>query len=143
MTKHPLVLFLAVALVLGGCIAAPKSRHAAQQQADGTVFPPPPDEPRFYFERTLHNRADVVPDTDSDIFRRTVTGERKTAEGISKPYGIAVHRGRVFVGDTAGRAVVVFDIPGQQFFRIGESDPGMLITPMGMDVDQLGNLYVV
>lgn len=143
MTKHPLLLILVTAIALSGCIAAPKPKDVAVEQQEVLAFPPPPDEPRFIYEKSLHNSADVVPDTQTDILRRSVTGEQKTADGLAKPYGVAVHRGRVFVGDTVGRAVVVFDIPGQKFFRIGETDPGMLAMPMGLDVDKQGNLYVV
>jgi DNA-binding beta-propeller fold protein YncE len=49
----------------------------------------------------------------------------------------------VFVGDTVTRVVMVFDIPGQRFFKIGKEDPGGLSMPLGLDVDRQGNLYVV
>jgi len=143
MTKRTLVLILVVSLALGGCIAAPKSKEVVSQQQDELVFPPPPEEPRFFYERSLYNSADVVPDTESELLKRTLTGETRTANGLSKPYGVAVRHGRVFVGDSVGRVVVVFDIPGQRFFKIGEQDPGALIMPLGLDLDKQGNLYVV
>lgn len=143
MTKQPLVIILAAALALGGCMSIPESREAQKQETAAVVFPPPPDEPRFFYERTLYSSADVKPDTGADAFRRTITGEQRQGEGLSKPYGVAVHRGRVFVGDTVARVVMVFDIPGQRFFKIGEADPGGLSMPLGMDVDKQGNLYVV
>jgi DNA-binding beta-propeller fold protein YncE len=73
------------------------------------------------------------------------TGETLTAgaEGLSKPYGVAVFHGRVYVSDTAQQAVAVFDIPGQRFFKIGEDETGKLALPMGLDVDAQGNVYVV
>lgn len=143
MTKQSLIFILAAALVLGGCMAVPESRETQKREAAVIVFPPPPDEPRFFYERTLRSSADVNPDTDTDIFRRAVTGEQRQGEGLSKPYGVAVHRGHVFVGDTVGHAVMVFDIPGQRFFKIGDDEQGAVSLPLGMDVDNQGNLYVV
>lgn len=142
MAKRSLVYILAAALALGGCMVAPKSQDAKQGSAV-IVFPQPPDEPRFFYERTLRSSADVKLDTDKDALRRALTGEEKTGEGISKPYGVAVHRGRVFVGDTVGRSVVVFDVPEQRFFKIGKDDTGALAMPLGLDVDKQGKLYVV
>ncbi|OFZ66652.1 MAG: 6-bladed beta-propeller [Betaproteobacteria bacterium RBG_16_56_24] len=145
MTKRSPLLFLAIALVLGGCMMAmPDSKYGDKgSRQNELVFPLPPDEPRFYFERTIFSSADVRPDTASDKFRRALTGEQITGDGLAKPYSVAVHHGRVFVGDTVRRTVMVFDIPEQRFFTIGEEDPGGLVMPLGMDVDKQGNLYVV
>jgi hypothetical protein len=145
MTKRPPIFILAAALALGGCMMAmPDSRDMEKKTAqDDLTFPPPPDEPRFYYERTIFSSADVKPDTSADKLRRALTGEQITGEGLAKPYSIAVHHGRIFVGDTVRRCVMVFDIPEQKFFTIGEEDPGGLVMPLGLDVDKQGNLYVV
>lgn len=143
MAKRSLVFILAASLVLGGCVVIPESRETVQAKPEVLVFPLPPDEPRFFFESSIRSSADVKPDTDTDAFRRAVTGEQRRGEGLVKPYGVAVHRGRVFVGDTVGRVIMAFDIPEQRFFKIGEEDPGAVSLPLGMDVDKQGNLYVV
>jgi DNA-binding beta-propeller fold protein YncE len=107
------------------------------------VFPPPPDEARFTYERSLYTSADVVSEDKNANLRRLFTGEPRTGEGMGKPYGIAVYQGRVFVSDTALHYVAVFDIPGQRYFKIGEDEVGRIGTPFGLDVDGKGNLYVV
>jgi DNA-binding beta-propeller fold protein YncE len=65
---------------------------------------------------------------------------------MTKPYGIAVHHGRMFVGDTVRHDIGVYDFPEQKFFKIGveedEEGHGKLEMPMGLDVDGQGNLYV-
>lgn len=132
-------LALAAVLVLSGCISVP-APHEAEQEIP--VFPSPPDEPRFVYERSIYSSADVLPDSSTNQFKRLVTGEQRQGEGLAKPYGVAVHHGRVFVGDTVRRVVMVFDIPEKRFFTIGEDDPGGLSLPLGLDVDRQGNLYV-
>jgi len=144
MTKRSTLLILVASLALGGCMMSmPDSKDLEKEKVeDSLIFPPPPDEPRFYYERTIFSSADVKPDTSTDKLRRALTGERITGDGLAKPYSIAVHHGRIFVGDTVRRAVLVFDIPEQKFFTIGEEDPGGLVMPLGLDVDKEGNLYV-
>jgi len=132
-------LILAIVLALGGCISVPETPKTPQEVL---VFPPPPDEPRFYYERTIFSSADVTPDAATSQFKRLVTGEQLQGEGFAKPYGIAVHHGRIFVSDTGRHMVIVFDIPEKKFFTIGEEDPGALALPLGLSVDRQGDLYV-
>lgn len=115
------------------------------KRADYTnpVFPPPPHEARFYYERSIYSTADVEKKDKNADLKRMLTGEAEGGSGLSKPYGVAVYHGRIFVSDSAGSAVVAFDIPGQRAFRIGESGDGALRMPLGLDVDGKGNLYVV
>ena len=124
-------------------MAMPESGDQKRATPDNLIFPPPPDEPRFYYERSIFSSADVKPDTATDKLRRALTGEHVTGQGLAKPYSVAVHHGRIFVGDTVRRSVMVFDIPEQKFFTIGEEDPGGLLMPMGLDTDKHGNLYVL
>lgn len=138
-----LIFILAATVVAGGCTMSAKPRAMPQSMKDMLIFPAPPDEPRFIYERTLQGSTDVVPDAENDALRRALTGEKKRGEGLGKPYGVAVHRGRVFVGDTGRRNVMVFDIPAQKFFTIGEEEPGQLGRPLGIDVDKDGNLFVL
>lgn len=106
------------------------------------VYPAPPDAPRFVYERTIYGSGDIVPPRSDAAFRRLVTGELERSEGLAKPYAVAVHRGRIFVSDSADRFVKVFDIPEGRYFKIGEDEQGPLVKPLGIDVDGEGNLFV-
>ncbi len=106
------------------------------------VYPPAPNEARFYFQQSLTSSADVVQEDDSASFKRLLTGQVKTGIGMGKPFGVAVHQGRVFVSDTLRRMVMVFDKPAAKYIEIGTNAPGELFKPMGLDVDLNGNLYV-
>lgn len=133
------ILQLVGVLLLAGCAVTTQ----APKVQDIPVFPAAPDEARFIYERTIYSSADVVKEDKNADLKRLLTGEARTGEGLGKPYGVAVYHGRVYVGDTGLHTVAVFDIPGQRFFRIGDGDLGKLVTPMGLDVDGKGNLYVV
>lgn len=106
------------------------------------VYPAAPNEPRFYFQQSIISSADVEKDGENDAFKRIVTGQVKTGVGMGKPFGVTVHKGRVFVSDTLKRMVMAYDKPEGKFFEIGTTTPGELFKPMGLDVDLKGNLYV-
>jgi DNA-binding beta-propeller fold protein YncE len=132
------IIHLVGVLWLAGC-AGPQEA----QKITIPVFPPAPEEPRFYYERTIYNSADVLPEDQSADLKRLLTGERRSGEGLGKPYGVAAFQGRIYVSDTGLHSVMVFDIPNQRFFKIGEEGDGALTMPLGLDVDAKGDLYVV
>lgn len=129
--------FFVIALV--GCAA---TAPVARKPIEIPVFPPPPEQARFIYERSIYSSADVIRDDGKTDFRRMVTGEKKVGEGLAKPYGIAVHQGRVFVTDTVKRVVMVFDFPQGIYREIGAQAEGGLRLPLGVDVDGAGNVYV-
>ena len=130
---------LLVGVALAGCALAPPP---APPKAAAPVFPQPPDTPRFAFEGTIYGSADVLAEEPGGELRRFVTGEGKSTEVLSKPYAVAVHRGRVYVSDSAERFIKVFDFNLGKYSRIGEDDPGRIVKPLGIDVDHDGRLYV-
>lgn len=130
---------ICLATLLSAC--APPSQ-IQPRKADQLAFPAPPDDPRFVYERSLYSSADVTFESEDSVLRRTLTGSARTGEGLGKPYAIAVHRGRVYVSDSAERFIKVFDVPQARYFRIGEDGDGQITKPLGIDVDDAGNLYV-
>lgn len=134
------LLLAGAAMLLTAC--APVQESVKQKEIQ-LVFPAPPDEPRFIFERTIYGSADVVPVDEGFGLRNALTGERQASEVMGKPYAVAVHRGRIFVSDSAESVVKVFDIPEGRYFTIGGEDgEGALRKPLGIDTDGTGNLYV-
>lgn len=129
------------AMLLAGCAQVPDA--PPPKPLETPVFPPPPEAPRIVWERTLASSADIVPDDKDGALRRMVTGEMRSGEGLAKPYGVAARHGKVYVGDTVARAVMVFDLNARKFSRIGNDDPGSLRMPFGLDVDSKGRLYVL
>jgi hypothetical protein len=123
----------------GGCVAPEKPDEPAQPLP---VYPPPPEQPRFVYERTITGSTDVKEETSTSRLRRLVTGESEYGQGFGKPFDCAVLAGRLYVSDTVLRAVLAFDFPGGKFFDVGESGPGAVKKPLGLAVDNAGRLYV-
>lgn len=131
-----LLSFAALALLLTGCASAPQNEFVAP------VFPPPPDEPRFIYERSLISSADVEELSATEKFKIMATGMARDARGMTKPFDVAVHRGRVYVTDTIQNSVEMFDIPGKRYKRFGTSGAGILSKPLAIDVADNGEVYV-
>lgn len=132
-------------VVLGLAACAQVGEEGAQVTKRVLVYPGPPDEPVFIHERTIRSNIDVEPEKEDSKLKAMLTGEGPSATGMHKPYGVAVHHGRVFVSDTYARNVKVFDVPEGKFFTIGDSDKladkQRLVKPIGIATDEMGNLY--
>lgn len=116
-------------LFMTGCASTPKMEEFVPP-----VYPPPPADPRFIYERTLKFSSNVEDFTTGDAIKLFATGESRKIQALIKPYGVAVYHGRVYVTDTVDREVMVFDIPGKRFFIIGNRSPGALQKPHGIAV---------
>jgi len=128
------------AIMLASCAMAPLEQPD-QVQAD-IVFPPPPEPVRFIFERTIYGSADIKSVDKESRWRRMLTGETATSQGLAKPFDVEVCQGRIYVSDTVARSVLLFDVPGGEFTEIGVREPGLLRKPLGMATDEECNLYV-
>ncbi len=132
-------LFGGLALILG---LSACSSTAVQPIKVKPVFPPAPNQARFYFQQSILSSADVEQEQANASFKRLITGQARIGNAMAKPFGVTVHQGRVFVSDTVKRMVLAFDKPAAKYIEIGTSAPGELFKPMGLDVDQKGTLYV-
>lgn len=131
-----------VLLGFSGCAQVGEEKKVVTRRL---VWPEPPDEARFVYERTIKGSDDVIGESEDTAMKLLLTGEKRQSLGFRKPYGIAVHRGRIFVSDTADHIVKVFDVPESKFFTIGDAPElttkQRLVKPIGISVDNAGNLY--
>ncbi len=134
--KRSFIGLLPALLLLGGCTAPVK-------EFIPPVFPAAPEVPRYIYERTLISSGDVEEMSSSDKFKVFATGQSKRVHGIVKPYDVATHQGRIYISDTVQRAVLMFDIPNKKFTIFGNVGAGALSKPIGLDVSDEGEVYVV
>ena len=135
--------FIVLAGALASCAApGPDASRAAAQQPE-LVFPPPPETPRFVFERTILGSADITVEDSESKWRRILTGEVDASTSFSKPFDVEACQGRLYVSDTVRRSVHIFNVPTGDYKEIGLDEPGILRKPLGMAVDGDCNLYVV
>ena len=126
-----------------GSCAAPPPRKAEDEDKGDRLWPAPPELPRYVYETVLRNLGDVTEETPDEKLRNRLTGVRR-ADGkvIEKPASIAARDGRIFVGDSIRRSILVFDVPRRKVFQFGLRAPGTLAKPTAIALDRGGRLYV-
>ena len=130
---------LAFYIMLQGCASSTEKEAA---ELEPLYFPPPPDPPRFVFERTVQSSSQIEKGDSQDTLREMLTGVSTSTRAMAKPFDVNVCKGLIFVSDTVSRSVMVFDVPGKRFFEIGKDKPGTLQKPLGLATDDECNLYV-
>jgi len=139
MNRQTILVFIANLLLLQSCAS---TSEIEPQALEPLYFPPPPEQPRFVFERTLQSSAQLESTSTQGQLKNLLTGITESGTAMSKPFDVAVCNGIIFVSDTVLRTVLVFDIPSRRFFQIGKDSPGELQKPLGLDTDNECNLYV-
>ncbi len=115
MTRHFPIVSPRAASGDGACCgsgAGRRLRAGRRGEEAHTFFPPPPELPRIQYLNSFRGRKDIEHQT---AFNRFVVGEKPNVQ-LDKPYGIAIHKGRLYVCDT-NRTVQVFDLERQTFER--------------------------
>jgi DNA-binding beta-propeller fold protein YncE len=129
------------ALLLGAC-----STVEEKKPFDGPlIWPQPPDQPRFAYEAMLRSSADIVIVPEEASLRETLTGVPAVSNEpvMDKPTAIVARYGRIYVADSGTHDIVVFDVPRRKVFRFGIREPGNLLKPVGLALDQGMQIYVV
>ena len=137
-TRRPLLLGLLGAVAAGCSTPPPPAGPVGAPQ-----WPAPPEQPRFVFEATLRNGLSVRDDSSAAQMRRLMTGEDDSRASFGKPLAVAAGKGRVYVTDTEGRRVFVFDFVRRRTFSFGLRFEGELKKPAGIALDGEGRVYVV
>jgi sugar lactone lactonase YvrE len=104
------------------------------------AWPPPPQQARIQFVRTISSEDDVTHDTTfTQKVADFLAGTKPTPAQVVEPDGIAVSDdGSVlYISDRAQGAVFVFDFAKKQFRMVTG-----LAFPIGVAVDGDGNVYV-
>ncbi len=122
--------------LLGGCATAPTNDKPA---AGYTFFPPAPDEPRIQFLTAFASDADLG---RGGSFTEFITGEQTAASPLIKPYGLALHAGKIYVCDTVAGAIEVFDLQKKRVTHFAPQGEGQLRLPVNLSIDADGTRYV-
>ena len=130
-----LVFSCIIMLFLTGC-AAPVAKK-------GTVFfPPGPDLPRVQFLTSISSSEDIVEKkpTNTMLWLVGKDEEEKTVT-IYKPYGVTIHKGKIYVADLGGR-VVVIDTASRTFTYLDGKSLKGIKKPIAIAFDAADNMYV-
>jgi len=126
------VAVLFVALAAGACTPAVQKPEAP------VFFPPAPAQPRIQYLTSFTGVQDIE---HQSAFNRFIAGENRNKQ-LNKPYGVAMHGGKIYVCDT-NVTVTVFDLPAKTFSYLkGAVGPGVLKLPLNISISDDGTKYV-
>lgn len=122
---------------LFGC-AGPEQQVKKQRY----FWPPLPDQPRMEWISKYASQHDF-PKTSGQLFIESIVG-RDPEKKLLKPWGVASDgEGLIYVADTQGGTVVVYDLNRKTLLELGGDQYGGLFKrPIDVDLDNSGNIYV-
>lgn len=133
-----LVTILAVTIsIITGCATTPEK---PPEKTPTVFFPEPPAPPRIQYLRSFTSNQDI--EVAASKFERFVTGEEQSIRRLDKPYGVAIHDGKIYVCDT-NNTVMVFDMKSKKFHALqGAKGLGKPVQPLNISIDTDGRKYV-
>lgn len=124
---------LAVLLLLSGCASGP------QRDTTPVFYPPLPNPPHI---QHLHSFTSIKDLGGGSAFAEFILGRESNEALISKPYGVAIHGGKIFAVDTRGPGYVVLDLVKRERTLISGGGAGRMKKPINITIDKDGLKYV-
>jgi len=103
------------------------------------VFPPPPDEARIQYLTSFGSESDLG---GQSKFNQFIMGEQKILRPITKPYGVTMRGGKIYVCDTQAANVCIVDVNKRTLRPFKPVGQAALKTPINVAADDDGTFYV-
>ncbi len=132
--KKSLKLYLVFCLVAIGISSC--NKHIIPQET--VVFPKPPDTARIQYLTKFSTSTDVIKQSG---FSKFILGANKPTP-IYKPYGISIHKNRIFICDNGNAGIEVIGLEKKTFSSFNPKGQGQLKSPLNCFVDDKDYLYV-
>lgn len=126
------LVFFCLAAAMTACLG-PERRI----EPEALFWPLPPDPPRIKYLQSIYSEDDIG---RTYTFLEKLFG-KSYFDRMSRPYGVAVRAGKLYVSDLNLRRVLVFDIAAKRLSLLGEE--GAVRTPAAAAVSTAGLVYVV
>ena len=124
-----------IIFIVAGCGSAPM-----KVKQEPVFYPEPPAAPRIQYLRSFTSALDLG--AKKSAFELFITGRKEKVGVLDKPYGVAIHDGKIYVCDT-NATVMVFDLKNKSFEPLqGAQGLGKLPQPLNITIDKNGNKYV-
>src|SRR4051812_10009133 len=124
-------------LIVSGCASKP----VAEPDRAAAFWPPYPDQPRVQYLTSYQSSNDVAPNKSK--FDDLIYGKEQSNEmSLSKPYGIEMYDGKIYICDIRAFDITVLDIRKHQTLVLGKSGPQQLQRPVDIAIADDGMKYV-
>lgn len=147
-TRLSLTGILLATLAASGCAgggsgqSSSDSTAKAQAQGNYAFWPAPPDDPHIQFIRSFQGSEDVAPTSNSGLDSIVFGKNEGHGSAINKPYGVAMHAGKIYVCDMRSSTLMVLDLIKKQTRLVGTTGANRLSHPVAVAVAPDGTIYV-
>jgi DNA-binding beta-propeller fold protein YncE len=135
--------FYLLPLLFFTCCVTMNQTERSNTDVPTIYWPPPPQKPRIQYLQSLSKPSDMG--IRISWFRRvigTIFGSDTTEEILLRPYGVFADSDRIYVTDPGASVIHIFDRKENKHFKIEKIGDESLITPIGISVDENGNMYI-
>ncbi len=131
-------LLLSIILVM---ISSSCNRNLTKRDIAKTiiVYPSPPEQARIQYLTKITSSMDLG--RKQSFFSKYVLGAERQ-KGIVKPYGLAIHKGKIYVCDNYGGGMEIVDLEKKTVDFFKPRGKGQLKVPINCFIDDEGYLYV-
>ncbi len=127
--------FILAILLLSGCTSVPDDNK------DGPLFYPSlPNPPRIQYLTTFSTINDLTKTKNN--FADFILGKQSDKSMVAKPYGVAMHGGKIYVVDAAQAGYVVLDLETRKYKFITGGTSGGMKKPINITIDVGGTKYI-
>jgi DNA-binding beta-propeller fold protein YncE len=132
---------LLLAAAIGGCTTPPPKPEVKREPI---FYPPPPDEARIQFLYNFHGTVDFARPVSKGGFWEFLVGAPPPEADftVTKPYGIAMANHKIFVTDTVGDRIGIFDVKNEEAMMFGRAGRGALKKPVNIRIGSDHLMYV-
>lgn len=129
-------------LYAGGCATTGSQTSFFQfdEESANLVWPPPPQTARIKYIGTI--AAPAESEEEKSWFSRFIFGKEEPIEVMLRPYGVFTDTNRVYVTDPGLAVLHIFNLDEKNYFRIDKAKDEDLVSPIGIAVDNNGDIYI-
>jgi len=132
----------ALVIISGFIISACKSINSVSKNETSLpviIYPLPPDTARIQFLTAISSSTDI--EKRKSTFYTFIVGQ-ESAKFIQKPYGLYLHKGKMYICDTKLDGIVIIDLKTKKFNCFIPGGQGTLRLPLKCFMDGNDNLFV-
>ncbi|MDH5613018.1 MAG: SMP-30/gluconolactonase/LRE family protein [Gammaproteobacteria bacterium] len=115
--------------------------NTPEKPVDFVFYPPLPDTPRIQYLTSYSGPDDLI--EEKSAFNAFILGaDEKRNPGVTKPYGVSIKDGVIYVVDIRNSGFATFDLKQKKFDIVHGSFDGRMIKPINIFVDNDNNKFV-
>ena len=104
-------------------------------------YPPLPDTPKIQYLTSFSGPDDLA--EDKNAFSDFILGDdAKKNSGVTKPYGVSIKDGIIYLVDIRGAGFATFDLKQKKFAMVHGSFDGKMLKPINIFIDNEHNKFV-